>query len=191
MDAKQMGAFIQMVRKENGQTQKALAEEMHVTEQAISRWERGVGYPDIGLLEPLANALGIGVDELINTRRKDESQDNETVIDAIRRTIVIACDQINGNKIRSFMISEIVLCVLGTLSLFLAALSYYNTYYLLRTLILEYWNSDEVAIQMATNMPYGYYLIYTGLVLLVIAIIRMVVYVIRVNNVIKRIHSSL
>lgn len=65
MDAKQFGEFLQFRRKERNLTQSELAEKIHVTDKAISRWERGVGFPDIKLLEPLAEALELSLTELL------------------------------------------------------------------------------------------------------------------------------
>ena len=59
MDAKMFGAFLAQVRRAQGLTQAELAEQLHVTDKAVSRWERGVGLPDINTLEPLADALGL------------------------------------------------------------------------------------------------------------------------------------
>jgi len=72
MDAEQFGGFIQSCRRELGLTQAELAEKLHVTDKAISRWERGVGFPDIKLLEPLAEALGVTLIELMQSRRIEE-----------------------------------------------------------------------------------------------------------------------
>ena len=47
MDAKQMGMFISELRKENNMTQAQLAKELYVSDKAVSRWERGLGFPDI------------------------------------------------------------------------------------------------------------------------------------------------
>ena len=58
MDVKMFGAFLAQVRRAQGLTQAELAEQLHVTDKAVSRWERGVGLPDINTLEPLADALG-------------------------------------------------------------------------------------------------------------------------------------
>ena len=57
MDPKELGAFIQTRRKSLGLNQTQLAERIHVTAKAVSRWERGVGFPSIELLYPLADAL--------------------------------------------------------------------------------------------------------------------------------------
>lgn len=66
MDAKTFGAFLARVRREQGLTQAELAEQLHVTDKAVSRWERGVGLPDINTLEPLADALGLSLADLMH-----------------------------------------------------------------------------------------------------------------------------
>lgn len=69
MDAKHLGPFIAERRKELGLTQAQLAEKLHVTDKAVSRWERGVGLPDINTLEALADALELSLVELMQARR--------------------------------------------------------------------------------------------------------------------------
>ena len=59
MDAKEFGAFLAQVRRERNMTQAELAQQLHVTDKAVSRWERGIGLPDINTLEPLADVLGV------------------------------------------------------------------------------------------------------------------------------------
>ena len=71
MEAKQFGQFIAGIRKEKKMTQAELAEKIHVTDKAISRWERGLGFPDIQTLEPLAQALGISILELMRSEKKE------------------------------------------------------------------------------------------------------------------------
>ena len=65
MDREMLGRFIAQRRKELDLTQRELAEKLHVTDKAVSKWERGAGCPDISLLEPLAEALGLSVDQLL------------------------------------------------------------------------------------------------------------------------------
>lgn len=65
MDIQRFGAFIQSRRKELGLTQGELGKKLNVTDKAISRWERCVGFPDINLLEPLADALQLSIQELM------------------------------------------------------------------------------------------------------------------------------
>ena len=74
MDANVFGAFIAVLRKENKLTQAELARKLNVTDKAVSRWERGLGYPDIHTLEPLADALGISLVELMQSKRNDTSE---------------------------------------------------------------------------------------------------------------------
>jgi len=73
MDKTQFGAFVAQNRKELGWTQKELAEKLHVTDKAVSKWERGLSYPDVTLLEPLAAAFGMGVTELVSCKRGEPS----------------------------------------------------------------------------------------------------------------------
>lgn len=78
MEAKQFGQFIAGIRKEKKMTQAELAQQIHVTDKAVSRWKRGLGFPDIQTLEPLAQALGITVLELMRSEKKEtEEQDQQ------------------------------------------------------------------------------------------------------------------
>lgn len=78
MEAKQFGQFIAGIRKEKKMTQAELAQQIHVTDKAVSRWERGLGFPDIQTLEPLAQALEITVLELMRSEKKEtEEQDQQ------------------------------------------------------------------------------------------------------------------
>ncbi len=69
MDKIQMGTFIREQRAVLGLTQQQLAEQLHVTNKAVSRWETGNAYPDIALLDDLAAALSISVEELCRGER--------------------------------------------------------------------------------------------------------------------------
>lgn len=65
MDPSKIGAFIKQLRCEKGLTQKQLAEQLHVSDRTISKWERGRGCPDVSLLESLAKALQVTLDQLL------------------------------------------------------------------------------------------------------------------------------
>ena len=56
-----MGIFICKLRKENNMTQMELAQQLHVTDKAVSRRERGIGYPDIQLLPALSESMHVSV----------------------------------------------------------------------------------------------------------------------------------
>ena len=66
MDNYVTGATIRNLRERKGLTQEELAERIHVSAKAVSKWETGKGFPDISLLEPLAGALDISVIELLS-----------------------------------------------------------------------------------------------------------------------------
>ena len=57
MNAEYTGKKIAELRKEKNMTQKELADKLHVTDKAVSKWERGMNFPDLGLMEELADAL--------------------------------------------------------------------------------------------------------------------------------------
>lgn len=69
MDKTQMGNFIKEQRMALGLTQQQLAEQLHVTNKAVSRWETGNAYPDIALLDDLAAALSVSIEELCRGER--------------------------------------------------------------------------------------------------------------------------
>ena len=60
------GSTIKELREDKKITQAELAEKLCVSDKTISKWETGKGYPDITLIEPLANALGISLPELLS-----------------------------------------------------------------------------------------------------------------------------
>ena len=65
MSPQETGYRIQLLRKERGWTQKELAEQLSVTDKSVSKWERGLNYPDMAMLEPLAKALETSVASLL------------------------------------------------------------------------------------------------------------------------------
>ena len=66
MDKYVTGSVIRRLRERKQLTQEELAERIHVSGKTVSKWETGRGYPDISLLGPLAEALGISVIELLS-----------------------------------------------------------------------------------------------------------------------------
>ncbi len=66
MDNYITGALIKKLRESKNMTQEDLAQKVCVSDKAVSKWETGRGFPDIGLVESLANALGISVIELLS-----------------------------------------------------------------------------------------------------------------------------
>ena len=73
MDNLKTGTLIRDARKEKNLTQRELAEKLHITDRAVSKWERGICAPDIALLEPLSEILDVSVTELISGERMTET----------------------------------------------------------------------------------------------------------------------
>ena len=66
MNDYEFGNYIYERRCKAGMTQSEMAEQLGVTNKAVSKWETGKGFPDISLLEPLAKALLVSVTELLS-----------------------------------------------------------------------------------------------------------------------------
>ena len=69
MDSKKFGQFILKLRKEKGWTQLELAEKLNITDKAVSKWERGTGFPDIKMIEPLAEVFNVSILEIMQSER--------------------------------------------------------------------------------------------------------------------------
>ena len=66
MDQIKTGGLIRALRTQKGLTQKALAEAVGVGDKAVSKWERGLGCPDVSLLPELSRVLGVGLEALLS-----------------------------------------------------------------------------------------------------------------------------
>lgn len=79
MNAAYTGNRISALRKEKNLTQKELAEKLHVTDKAVSKWERGLNYPELSLLPIIANILETSISELLGV----EQNISDNTIDVI------------------------------------------------------------------------------------------------------------
>ena len=89
IDKAKFGAFVAQLRKEKGLMQKELAEQLYVSDKAVSKWERGLSIPDVAILVPLAEILGVTVTELLECRRlpKDEPMDSQQTEEIVKKVI--------------------------------------------------------------------------------------------------------
>lgn len=86
---KSFGETIAYLRKQKGMTQNELAEKMHVTDKAVSKWERNLSCPDVNTISKLANILGVSVEELI--QNKNNPQENvDSLINLILKAVALA-----------------------------------------------------------------------------------------------------
>ena len=83
----QLGERIKELRRRDGRTQEALANALGVTAQAVSRWEKGICYPDMGMIPSIANYFGVSIDELFgydNERSRKVDALHERIREMIR-----------------------------------------------------------------------------------------------------------
>lgn len=88
IDNEKFGAFVSELRREKGMTQKDLAERLFVSDKAVSKWERGLSLPDIALLQPLADILGVSITELLGGQRMAACETPEREVEQIMESAV-------------------------------------------------------------------------------------------------------
>lgn len=117
MDKEILGTFVSELRKEHHMTQKELAELLGVTDKAVSKWERGLSYPDISLLEPLAKTLDISVLELLQGKRipKEEVISVAQAKQALDNSLRISDNELQRKHVVSKSI--IILCCVSLMLL--------------------------------------------------------------------------
>lgn len=91
MEEKKFGDIIVELRKKQNLTQQQLADKLNITDKAVSKWERGLSYPDITSISSLAKVLGVDSSYLIDCCKKEDSnnpyQNKENIKDLI--TLII------------------------------------------------------------------------------------------------------
>jgi len=92
MNNRTMGETISTLRKEKGMTQLELAEKLHITDKAVSKWERNLSCPDTATLPRLAEILGVSLEELMNAKSAPASghRGAEYLLDIILRAVPLA-----------------------------------------------------------------------------------------------------
>lgn len=94
MEEKKFCDIIVELRKEQGLTQQELANKLNITDKAVSKWERGLSYPDITSISSLASALGVDSSYLIDLCKKEDSVNPYTKKEDIKKSITIICEGI-------------------------------------------------------------------------------------------------
>lgn len=79
VNAEEIGKRIAQLRKEKGLTQKELASQLNVTDKAVSKWERGINFPELTIMEPLAKELDTTVVYLLEL----ENSSKEEIMDSV------------------------------------------------------------------------------------------------------------
>lgn len=109
----ELGKFICENRKTLGMTQEELAQKLFVTNKAVSKWEKGQSFPDIALLEHLAEVLGVSVAELIACEK--EAKEEIT----LKKLLAENLKKERTKKIMAFLICVLLvflICAAGEIS---------------------------------------------------------------------------
>ena len=151
MDAYKFGCFVAERRKEQNMTQKDLAAKLQVTDKAVSKWERGLGFPDINSLEPLADALGVSIIELMKSEKIIENDSNKEVDTVVNDVITVVKEETEEKR-------KIIVYTLAATTFLLSVLD----------IIISFkWNSDE--LMLSASIPYS--AIIPGILMIIYGII--------------------
>ena len=88
---KTLGARIAALRKEKGMTQLELAQQMGVTDKAVSKWERDLSCPDINTIPRLAEVLGVSLEDLMQIYTPEKQEHEVSIhLSTIARAVALA-----------------------------------------------------------------------------------------------------
>ena len=114
MDPVKTGSLIASARRRKNLTQLQLAEQLHVTDRAVSKWERGRSFPDVGQLEPLCEALGLSLNELIRGEEAKEGDEAATPHELLSLTGELLRRKELRLRLLSAILAVILLLLAGT-----------------------------------------------------------------------------
>lgn len=145
MNYDKIGKFIQEKRKEKNLTQKELAEKIGVTDRAVSKWERGVGCPDVSILEILSKELDCSILEILKGRKIENEIIKVTEADDYVKDSMNISKQITKEKIISYinkvLVTTIIFIFLLLSYLNIVQIKYLNTEYKFTT---EYYENKKI-----------------------------------------------
>ena len=113
MDPKKTGMIILEARKRLKMTQKDLADKLYVSDKAVSKWERGLCFPDISVLIPLTEILNISLYDLLRGEKVNKKEVEET----LKNTINYSNSEINRKKKKYITISSIIIFIIVLISI--------------------------------------------------------------------------
>lgn len=105
MDNGKIGQLIYRLRKEKHLTQSQLAEKMSISDKAVSKWERGLGCPELSLLPELSKIFDVDLEKLLS----GELNENEILGGNMKKLIFYICPTC-GNMITSMVDTNISCC---------------------------------------------------------------------------------
>ena len=113
MNQEKIGKFILDLRKEKNMTQNELADKLGITDRAISKWENGRGMPDLSLLMPLCEILGISINELLSGEKLNKQNYQEKLEENFINTIDYTDKKIKRIKKVFIIILSVILTIIA------------------------------------------------------------------------------
>lgn len=113
MDPMKTGIIISDARKKLKMTQKDLADKLFVSDKAVSKWERGLCFPDISVLIPLTEILNISLYDLLRGEKVNKKEVEET----IKNTINYSNSEIKRKKKKYIIICSIIISIIVLVSI--------------------------------------------------------------------------
>ncbi len=147
MDSKEVGEYLKRLRLRAGYTQSYTANAVNVTDKAISRWESGIGFPEISNLMVLAKLYGVSVDDILNcnetvftdSKNAQEEEDVRTETEITESLIAAAppCEEITeaGRKTSS-MFEAVLLFAYLVLGTSLATFAMYSGFLIIAAILI-------------------------------------------------------
>lgn len=116
MDNKKIGLFIASLRKNKNMTQEELGDALYVSDKAVSKWERGLSMPDIGIISSLATILDVSVSEILKGE-KINKLDIDSKEEIIKNSIPFFQRKYFKNKIIKILIGLIIFIIVAFTSI--------------------------------------------------------------------------
>ena len=187
MDKQKTGELIKNARIKKGYTQVELGDLLGVTNKAISRWEKGDSFPDIGVIEELSRILDIRIQDIVIGEIKEQNTDSETAVTEVVRAAKLQ-DRVKKRELITGIVAVIIagyMLVCGWYS-FRGHIDSSGIYYLGISLavilvsvsVREMISSTEITRENADRRLYSI----TGLVSMAYIIIMMIIVNVVFNN---------
>ena len=138
MDCAKTGEMIANARKERGYTQKQLADILHISDRTVSKWERGCGFPDMSLLEPLAKSLNLTIAEIVVGEKCDNGTHAMSDEEVLRKAAAII-----RKAVAKQLHKTIIATSLATIFPFLISAFFWSKI------------PNELAVLVGTSSPYA------------------------------------
>lgn len=126
MNKEKFGKFVCELRKEKGMTQQELGNRLYLTNKAISKWERGLSFPDICMLQDIAQILDVSVLELLNGEKNTQTEISNEVANRIIEDTMKHSGQLIKKLRRKFTVIIGLTIGLLPLLIMLFSIAYFN-----------------------------------------------------------------